>query len=139
MQRIRNVLLRECSEAASHIVSLRLLFLTIFKNSIFVKQAGCALCPHLVLCTVDLTKHKDLSLDLEKVGTDPYCEMTVNSKIQKMINVAAGTKASLSFLDCLNEDVRLTANRIISKNLIIYTAVRSLLNFYAKLNSCYPF
>lgn len=76
-----------------------------------------------MLCTVDLTKHEDLSLDLEKVGTDPYCEMTVNSKIQEKINVAAGTKASLSFLDCLNEDVRLTANQIISKNLIFNGAV----------------
>lgn len=130
MQRIRNLLLRKCSKAASHIVSLHLLFLTLFKNSIFFKQAGCALCPHLVLCTVDLTKHEDLSLDLEKVGTDPYCEMTVNSKIQEKINVAAGTKASLSFLDCLNEDVRLTANQIISKNLIFNGAVRFLFNFF---------
>lgn len=129
MKIIRNLLLRKCSKAASQIVNLHLLFLTTFKNSIFFKQAGCALCLHLVLCTVDLTKHKDLSLDLEKVGTDPYCEMTVDSKIQKMINVAAGTKASLSFLDCLKEDVRLTANQIISKNLIFNGAVRSLLNF----------
>lgn len=88
----------ENGEAAS----LHLLFLT--------------LCPLVVLCTVDLTKHKDLSLHLEKVGSDPNCEMSVNSNIQEKINVAAGTKASLSFLDCPNEDVRLTANQVISKN-----------------------
>lgn len=69
-----------------------------------------------MLCTVDLTEHKDLSLHLERVGSDPNCEMSVNSNIQEKINVAAGTKASLSFLDCPNEDVRLTANQVISKN-----------------------
>lgn len=69
-----------------------------------------------MLCTVDLTEHKDLSLRLERVGSDPNCEMSVNSNIQEKINVAAGTKASLSFLDCPNEDVRLTANQVISKN-----------------------
>lgn len=75
-----------------------------------------AFCPLTVLCTVDLSKHKDLSLQLEKVGSDPYCEMSVNSEVKEKINVAAGTKASLSFLDCPDEDVRLTANQIISKN-----------------------
>lgn len=69
-----------------------------------------------MLCTVDLTKHKDLSLQLEKVGSDPYCEMSMNSEVKEKISVAAGTKASLSFLDCPNEDVHLTANQIISKN-----------------------
>lgn len=69
-----------------------------------------------MLCTVDLTKHEDVSLQLEKVGSDPYCEMSVNSEIKEKINVAANTKASLSFLDCPSEDVRLTANQVISKN-----------------------
>lgn len=68
-----------------------------------------------VLCTVDLTKHKKTSLHLEKIGSDPYCEMSVNSVVEKKINVAAGTKASLSFLDCPNEDVRLTASEVIGK------------------------
>ncbi|XP_056876742.1 CUB domain-containing protein 1-like [Takifugu flavidus] len=69
---------------------------------------------HPVLCTVDLTKRKDLSLHLERVGSDPNCEMSINSNIQEKINIAAGTKASLSFLDCPNEDVRLTANQVIT-------------------------
>lgn len=73
-------------------------------------------CPMTVLCTVDLTKHKDVSLRIEKVGSDPYCEMKVES-LKKTIEVAAGTKASLSFLDCPNEDVRLTASKVISKML----------------------
>lgn len=70
-------------------------------------------CILAVLCTVDLTKHKGVSLLIEKVGSDPYCEMSVESVEKKTIEVAAGTKASLSFLDCPNEDVRLTASKVI--------------------------
>lgn len=55
-----------------------------------------------------------MSLQLEKVGADPYCEMSIGSKVEKKITVAAGTKASLSFLDCPNEDVRLTASKAMS-------------------------
>lgn len=51
---------------------------------------------------------------MEKVGADPYCEMSIGSKVEEKINVAAGTKASLSFLDCPNEDVRLTASKAMS-------------------------
>lgn len=72
-------------------------------------------CLLAVLCTVDLTKHKGVSVQIEKVGSDPYCEMSIESKVEKKINVAAGTKASLSFLDCPNEDLRLTASKVISK------------------------
>lgn len=54
-------------------------------------------------------------MQIEKVGSDPYCEMSIDSKVEKKINVAAGTKASLSFLDCPNEDVRLTASSAIGK------------------------
>lgn len=68
-----------------------------------------------VLCTVDLTKRQGVSVQIEKVGSDPYCEMSIDSKVEKKINVAAGTKASLSFLDCPNEDVRLTASSAIGK------------------------
>ncbi|XP_059206765.1 CUB domain-containing protein 1 isoform X2 [Centropristis striata] len=68
---------------------------------------------HPVLCTVDLTKHPEVSLQIEKVGSDPYCEMRIDSKVEKKINVAAGSKASLSFLDCPHEDVRLTASKVI--------------------------
>lgn len=74
-------------------------------------------CVLAVLCTVDLSKHKGVSLLIEKVGSDPYCEMRVESEEKKTIEVAAGAKASLSFLDCPNEDVRLTASKDISKAL----------------------
>ncbi|XP_030268931.1 CUB domain-containing protein 1 [Sparus aurata] len=69
---------------------------------------------HPVLCTVDLTKHQAVSLQIQKVGTDPYCEMSIDSKVEEKIIVAAGSKASLSFLDCPNEDVRLTASQLIA-------------------------
>ena len=72
-----------------------------------------------VLCTVDLTS-RQVSLQIEKVGSDPYCEMSLGSKVEKKINVAAGTKASLSFLDCPNEEVRLTASEVIGTILIIF-------------------
>ncbi|KAI3358716.1 hypothetical protein L3Q82_015125 [Scortum barcoo] len=68
---------------------------------------------HPVVSTVDLTKYQGVSLQIEKVGNDPNCEMSINSKVQEKINVPAGTKATLSFLDCPNEDVRLTASEII--------------------------
>ena len=68
-----------------------------------------------VLCTVDLTKRQGVSLQIEKVGSDPYCEMSINSKVVEKINVAPGTKASLSFLDCPKEEVRLTASEVIGK------------------------
>lgn len=64
---------------------------------------------------MDLTKRPEVSVQVEKVGSDPYCEMSINSKVEKKINVAVGTKASLSFLDCPKEDVRLTASKIIGK------------------------
>lgn len=68
----------------------------------------------LVLCTVDLTKQQ-VSLQIEKTTSDPYCEISVNSTVKEKINIAAGTKASLSFLDCPKEDVRLTASEVIGK------------------------
>ncbi|XP_061615885.1 CUB domain-containing protein 1 isoform X2 [Phyllopteryx taeniolatus] len=78
------------------------------KYSVSVMRSG-----HPVLCTVDLSKHPKVSLQFEKVGSDPYCEMSINSEVLKKINVAAGGKAELSFLDCPNEDVRLTASKLI--------------------------
>ncbi|KAG7261888.1 hypothetical protein CRUP_006304 [Coryphaenoides rupestris] len=70
---------------------------------------------HPVLCTVDLTKMADLSLQIQKVGSDPYCEMSADSRVQDGVTVAAGTSARLSFLDCPNEDLRLTASRAVGK------------------------
>lgn len=91
---------------------------------------------HPVLCTVDLTKRPGVSLQIEKVGTDPYCEMSINSKVETKINVAAGTKASLSFLDCPNEDVRLTASKVIGCQNV--TSCSATLLTVPKLDSCLP-
>lgn len=99
------------------------------KYKVSVMRSG-----HPVLCTVDLTKHQGVSLQLEKVGTDPYCEMSIDSKVKEKINVAAGTKASLSFLDCPNEDLRLTASKVIGcQNL---ASCSSSLLTVPKLDSC---
>ncbi|XP_022069363.2 CUB domain-containing protein 1 [Acanthochromis polyacanthus] len=68
---------------------------------------------HPVLCTVDLTKHREVSVQIEKVGSDPNCEISMNSKVSEKIDVAAGTTANLSFLDCPKEDIRLTASKVI--------------------------
>ncbi|XP_029134369.1 CUB domain-containing protein 1 [Labrus bergylta] len=89
---------------------------------------------HPVLCTVDLTKHKGVSLQIEKVGSDPYCEMSIDSKVEEKIHVASGTKAGLSFLDCPNEDVRLTATKVIGcQNM---ASCSSTLLTVPKLDSC---
>ncbi|KAJ0054830.1 hypothetical protein NL108_005340, partial [Boleophthalmus pectinirostris] len=68
---------------------------------------------HPVLCTVDLSTQPSVSVQIEKVGSDPYCEMTLDSNLQTKINVASGTKGKLSFLDCPNEDLQLTATQVI--------------------------
>lgn len=65
---------------------------------------------------MDLGTRPDLSLQLRKVGSDPNCEMRLDGELKEQISVAAGTKASLSFLDCPSEDVRLTASQTISKS-----------------------
>ncbi|KAG7240167.1 hypothetical protein INR49_027305 [Caranx melampygus] len=39
--------------------------------------------------------------------------MSIDSKVEKKIKVAAGTKANLSFLDCPYEDMRLTASAVL--------------------------
>ncbi|XP_015232450.1 PREDICTED: CUB domain-containing protein 1 [Cyprinodon variegatus] len=77
--------------------------------SVSVMRSG-----HPVFCTVDLSTHKGVSMQIEKVGSDTFCEMTIDSVPKEKINVAAGTKAKLSFLDCPREDVRLTASKIIA-------------------------
>uniref|UniRef100_A0A3Q4HK69 CUB domain containing protein 1a n=1 Tax=Neolamprologus brichardi TaxID=32507 RepID=A0A3Q4HK69_NEOBR len=61
-----------------------------------------------VLCTVDLTKDPGVSLQIENLNSDSYCEISINSEVKEKINVTAGSIAKLSFLDCPNEDIRLT-------------------------------
>ncbi|XP_072226330.1 CUB domain-containing protein 1 [Leuresthes tenuis] len=91
---------------------------------------------HPVLCSVDLTKHREVSLQMEKVRSDPLCEMSVNSEVKEKIIVAAGTKASLSFLDCPNEGIRLTASRFIGCQNV--TSCPSSVLTVPKLDSCLP-
>ncbi|XP_045915638.1 CUB domain-containing protein 1 isoform X2 [Micropterus dolomieu] len=91
---------------------------------------------HPVLCTVELTKQQGVSLQIEKVGSDPYCEMSINSKVDKKINVAAGTNARLSFLDCPNEDLRLTANKDIACQNVASCSATVLT--VPQLDSCLP-
>ncbi|KAF7210897.1 CUB domain-containing protein 1 isoform X1 [Nothobranchius furzeri] len=67
---------------------------------------------HPVLCTVDLTKQQGVSLQIEKVGSDPYCEISLNSEVKEKMNVLEGTTARLSFLDCTKDDLRLTARQV---------------------------
>ncbi|KAF7664085.1 hypothetical protein LDENG_00190760 [Lucifuga dentata] len=93
---------------------------------------------HPVLCAVDLTKQEGVSLQIEQVGSDPFCEMSINSEVKKKINVAAGTKASLSFLDCPNEDVHLTASKIIGCQNLNSCSVSDTPLTVPKLDSCLP-
>ncbi|KAG7500746.1 hypothetical protein JOB18_028164 [Solea senegalensis] len=90
---------------------------------------------HPVLCTVDLSK-RQVSLQIEKVGSDPHCEMSINSKVEEKITVEAGTKASLSFLDCPSEEVRLTASQVIGCKDV--TSCSSTLLTVPKLVPCLP-
>ncbi|KAM3858171.1 CUB domain-containing protein 1 [Diretmus argenteus] len=91
---------------------------------------------HPVLCAVDLTQTPGVSLQIEKVGSDPYCEMSVDSVVKKKINVTA--KAALSFLDCPNEDLRLTASKIIGCQSLNSCSVSGTLLTVPKLASCLP-
>ncbi|XP_054879686.1 CUB domain-containing protein 1 isoform X2 [Poeciliopsis prolifica] len=79
------------------------------RYSVSVMRSG-----HPVLCTVDLTKGEAVSVQIEKVGADPLCEMKKDSVEKKTINVAKGETAKLSFLDCPSEDLRLTASKLIA-------------------------
>uniref|UniRef100_A0A3B4BM58 CUB domain containing protein 1a n=1 Tax=Periophthalmus magnuspinnatus TaxID=409849 RepID=A0A3B4BM58_9GOBI len=91
---------------------------------------------HPVLCTVDLSTQQSLSLQIEKVGSDPNCEMTLDSKLQTKINVASGTKGKLSFLDCPNEDLQLTTTQVIECQ--DYSSCPEYLLTTPKLDSCLP-
>ncbi|CAL9691699.1 unnamed protein product [Knipowitschia caucasica] len=87
---------------------------------------------HPVLCSVDLSQRRSLSLQIQKVGSDPFCEISIDSKLQTQINIESGTKAALSFLECPNKDLQLTATQDIE---CIST---SCLLFAPKLDSCLP-
>ncbi|KAM4630925.1 CUB domain-containing protein 1 [Polymixia lowei] len=93
---------------------------------------------HPVLCAVDLTKKEGVALQIEKVGSDPYCEMRMDSVVKERIHVASGSKAMLSFLDCPKEDVRLTAIKIIGCQTLSLCSVSGILLTVPKLDSCLP-
>ncbi|KAF3707288.1 CUB domain-containing protein 1 [Channa argus] len=119
-----NMLLKNC-ETNTTLQGLSL------KYSVSVMRSG-----HPVLCTVDLTKQQGVSLQIEKITSDPYCEMSIDSQVREKIIVAAGTKVSLSFLDCPNEDLRLTANKVIACQSVASCPATSL--NVPKLDACLP-
>ncbi|XP_041638093.1 CUB domain-containing protein 1-like [Cheilinus undulatus] len=72
----------------------------VFSYRVSVMRSG-----HPVSCMVDLTEHKDVTLQIEKVQSGTDCEMNFDSKVEK-ITFAPGTKTNLTFLDCQVGDVR---------------------------------
>lgn len=83
-------------------------------------EAGCTLmslaAPSLpVLCKVDLSKEKGLSLHFEKLRPKASdCEMKENSVRKEKITVTS--TSDLFFQDCRPEDVRVTASRVIGRS-----------------------
>ncbi|XP_076016939.1 CUB domain-containing protein 1-like [Genypterus blacodes] len=67
-----------------------------------------------VLCSVNLRKAKDLSFYIEKLGTYDDCVMKVNSAIRPKISLPSGSVTELTFQDCLPEDVKVSATRVIA-------------------------
>uniref|UniRef100_A0A3B4XXN3 CUB domain containing protein 1a n=1 Tax=Seriola lalandi dorsalis TaxID=1841481 RepID=A0A3B4XXN3_SERLL len=71
----------------------------------------CTLLFSPVVCKVDLRKVEGLSLYIEKLRPASDCEMKINSVTKEKITVTSNS--DLSFQDCLPEDVRVTALRVI--------------------------
>ncbi|XP_027143065.1 CUB domain-containing protein 1a [Larimichthys crocea] len=67
-----------------------------------------------VLCKVDVSKMEGLTLHIEKLRPASDCEMKINSVLTETITVTSNS--DLSFQDCLPEDVRVTALRVIGCN-----------------------
>lgn len=65
------------------------------------------------LCTVDLQKEEELSLQIEKKNPMSNCEMRINSLVQEKIVVPVSSKVELSFLDCSADNLQLTATKSI--------------------------
>ncbi|KAK1805272.1 hypothetical protein P4O66_019622 [Electrophorus voltai] len=90
------------------------------------------------LCTVDLQNDEALSLQLEHTTLDSFCELSVDSVVQKTIIVPPGSKAILSFLDCRSDELLLTAKKTIEcQNLSLCSLAEILLSVPA-LDSCLP-
>lgn len=59
-----------------------------------------------------------LALHIEKLRPASDCEMKINSVLTETITVTSNS--DLSFQDCLPEDVRVTALRVIGKSIFQY-------------------
>lgn len=62
-------------------------------------------------CKVDVSKMEGLSLHIEKLRPASDCQMKLNSVLKDKITVTSNS--DLSFQDCIPEDVRVTATRVI--------------------------
>ncbi|KAK0140712.1 CUB domain-containing protein 1 [Merluccius polli] len=71
-----------------------------------------------VSCNVDLRQKQGLSLVLEKIRPGSGCEMRKGSAATGKITLKPNEVAQLSFLDCSEEDVRVTATRVIAQRLL---------------------
>ncbi|XP_030644292.1 CUB domain-containing protein 1 [Chanos chanos] len=92
--------------------------------------------PHV--CVVDLQNKEGLSLQIENTNPQTYCELRMDSVVKEKIIAPAGTSATLSFLDCPSEELRLTATKTIEcKDLSSCSVNWSLLSI-PSLDSCLP-
>ncbi|KAJ8005387.1 hypothetical protein DPEC_G00146090 [Dallia pectoralis] len=66
-----------------------------------------------VLCNVDLRNDQGLTLYIQKTTSKSGCELKLNSVIQENITVPSGKISQLSFQDCPQQKLKLTARRII--------------------------
>ncbi|TTP27308.1 CUB domain-containing protein 1 [Bagarius yarrelli] len=85
---------------------------------------------------VDLQSDKGLSLQIEKKNQDSFCEIGMNAVVQERIVVPAGSKANLSFLDCLKSDLVLTATKTIECGSLSLCSVSGALLTVPVLDSC---
>ncbi|KAK3512048.1 hypothetical protein QTP70_028651 [Hemibagrus guttatus] len=90
------------------------------------------------LCTVDLQSDKGLSLQIVKKNQDSFCEFGVNAVVQEKIVVPAGSKASLSFLDCPKDSLILTATKTIECRSLSSCPEAGTLLTIPTLDSCLP-
>ncbi|KAI5091553.1 CUB domain-containing protein 1-like [Silurus meridionalis] len=91
------------------------------------------------LCAVDLQNDKGLSLQIEKKNQAELCEIGMDKVVKEKIVVPAGSKVSLSFLDCLKDDLILTATKTIEcQNLASCPSVAGTLLTIPLVDSCLP-
>ncbi|KAF4077797.1 hypothetical protein AMELA_G00211840 [Ameiurus melas] len=89
-------------------------------------------------CTVDLQSDEGLSLQIEKKNLDTFCELGTDAVVQEKIVVPAGSKATLSFLDCPKDDLILTATKTIACKSLSLCPVAGTLLTIPVLGSCLP-